>query len=145
MWPSTSEKNIHPILVCWFLFHFSTNNVCKNAVFFLVASVPKKAFVFPNNRISEAHICHQGWFKKISWKWKTKQQKKLRGNVFPLRAKFTCKNWARLDEEKKFGLRSHLHGFCRRPVNSLHHLCGQDMQALPQIFSLFSIPLKNIY
>ena len=44
----------------------------------------KKAFLFPNNRISEARICRQGWFKKISPKRKTKQQKKLRGNVFLL-------------------------------------------------------------
>ena len=63
---------------------FTINNVCKNAVFFLAVSFPKKAFVFPNNRISEAPICCQCWFKKISWKRKTKQQKKLQGNVFPL-------------------------------------------------------------
>ena len=47
-------------------------------------SFPKKAFVFPNNRISEARICRQCWLKKISRKRKIKQQKKLRGNVFPL-------------------------------------------------------------
>ena len=34
--------------------------------FFLAASFAKKAFVFLNNRISEARICHQGWLKKIS-------------------------------------------------------------------------------
>ena len=63
---------------------FSTNNVCKNAVFFLAVSFPKKAFVFPINRISEACICRQCWLKKISWKRETKQQKKLRDNVFLL-------------------------------------------------------------
>ena len=52
--------------------------------FFLVVSFPKKAFVFPNNRISEACICRQCWLKKISRKQKTKQQKKLRDNVFLL-------------------------------------------------------------
>ena len=52
--------------------------------FFLAVSFPKKAFVLPNNRINEVRICHQGWFKKISRKLKTKQQKKLQGNVFLL-------------------------------------------------------------
>ena len=84
MWPSTSEKNIPPYFSLLVSLSFSTNNICKNAVFFLVVSFPKKAFVFPNNRISEACICCQGWFKKISRKPKTKQQKKLRGNVFLL-------------------------------------------------------------
>ena len=56
----------------------------QNAVVFLAVSFPKKAFVFPNNRISKARICRQCWFKKISRNRKTKQQKKLRGNVFPL-------------------------------------------------------------
>ena len=55
----------------------------QNAVFFLAASFPKKAFVFPKNRISKACIYHQGWFKKFSRKQKTKQQKKLPGIVFP--------------------------------------------------------------
>ena len=83
---------------------FSTNNVCKNAMFFLAASFPNKAFVFPNNRISEAHICHQGWFRKtctiacvISRKRKTKQQ----GQCFPVKSKVTCKNWAHLGQKKK--------------------------------------------
>ena len=84
MWPSTSEKNIPPYLSLLVSLSFSRNNLCKNAVFFLAVSFPKKAFVFPNNRISEARICRQCWFKKISRKRKTKQQKKLRGNVFPL-------------------------------------------------------------
>ena len=63
---------------------FSTNNICKNAVFFLAVSFPKKAFVFPNNRISEARICRQCWLKKISQKRKREEQKKLRDNVFLL-------------------------------------------------------------
>ena len=82
MWPSTSENNIPPYLSLLVSLSFSRNNVCKNAVFFLAVSFPKKALVFPNNRISEARICCQGWFKKISRKRKTKQQKKLQGNVY---------------------------------------------------------------
>ena len=84
MWPSTSWKNIPPYLSLLVSLSFSTNNVCKSAVFFLAVSFPKKAFVFPNNRISEARICCQCWLKKISRKRKTKQQKKLLDNVFLL-------------------------------------------------------------
>ena len=50
MWPSTSWKNIPPYLSLLVSLSFSTNNVCKNAVFFLAVSFPKKAFVLPNNR-----------------------------------------------------------------------------------------------
>ena len=84
MWPSTLQKNVPPYLSLLVSLSFSTNNICKNAVFFLVVPFPKKSFVFPNNRISEARICRQCWFKKISRKLKTKQQKKLRDNVFLL-------------------------------------------------------------
>ena len=45
MWPSTSEKNIPPYLSLLVSPSFSRNNVCKNAVFFLAVSFPKKAFV----------------------------------------------------------------------------------------------------
>ena len=76
MWPSTSLKNIPPYLSLLVSLSFSTSNVCKNVVFFLAVSFPKKAFVFPNNRISEARICPQCWLKQISRKRKTKQQKK---------------------------------------------------------------------
>ena len=51
--------------------------------FFPGGVLSKENFVFPKNRISEARICRQRWLKKISRKHKTKQQKKLRGNVFP--------------------------------------------------------------
>ena len=52
-------------------------------IFFLGASFANKVFVFPNSRISEACICHQGWFRKtctfacvISLKRKTQQKKR---------------------------------------------------------------------
>ena len=54
--------------------------------FFLAVSFPKKAFVFPNNRISEARICRQCWLKKISRKRNTKQQKKKTGQRFPVKS-----------------------------------------------------------
>ena len=84
MWPSTSQKNIPPYLSLLVSLSSSTNNVCKNAVFFRAVSFPKKAFVFPNNRISEARISRQCWLKKVSRKRKEKQQKKIRDNVFLL-------------------------------------------------------------
>ena len=87
---------------------FSRNNVCKNAFFFLGVSFPKKVFVFPNNRISEARICRQCWFKKISRKRKTKQQKKKRGNVFPLSPRSHAKIELIWTRKKKFGLKSHV-------------------------------------
>ena len=112
MWPSTSQKNIPPYLSLLVSLSFSINNGCKNAVFFLAVSFPKKAFVFPNNRISEARICCQCWFKKISWKRKTKQQKKLRGNVFPLSPRSHAKIeliWMRTKICPKKSLTSFLH------------------------------------
>ena len=108
MWPSTSWKNIPPYLRLLVSLSFSTNNVCKNAVFFLAVSFPKKAFVSPNNRISEARICRQCWLKKISRKQKTKQQKKLRDNVFLLSPR---------SRAKKIGLKSHLRASCTQPFN----------------------------
>ena len=35
----------------------------QNPVSLLAASFPNKPFAFPNNRISEARICRQGWFR----------------------------------------------------------------------------------
>ena len=117
MWPSTSENNIPPYLSLLVSLSFSRNNLGKNEVFFLAVSFPKKAFVFPNNRISEACICRQGWFKKISRKRKTKQQKKLRGNVYFLKSKVTCKSWGHLEAKQKTGLQSHLRGSSTQPFN----------------------------
>ena len=112
MWPSTLKKNITPYLSLLVSLSFSTNNVCKNAVFFLAVSFPKKAFVFPNNRISEARICRQCWLKKISQKRKTKQQKKLRDNVFLLNPRSHGKIeliWTRKKFRPKKSLTSLLH------------------------------------
>ena len=85
--------------------------------FFLAVSFPKKAFVFPNNRISEAHICRQCWLKKISRKRKTKQQKKLRDNVFLLSPRSHAKIELIWTGKKNFGLNSHLRACCTQPFN----------------------------
>ena len=123
------EKHSLLLLVCWFLFRFPQITYAKTQFFFLAASFPNKAFVFPNNRISEACICRQSWFRKtyisacvISRKQKTEQLKKLHGNVFPqvlpVKSKVTRKNLAHL-EAKQISLKSHLGYLC--PFNSRAH------------------------
>ena len=72
----------------------------------------RKLLFLPNNRISKARICHQCWFKKISRKQKTKQQKKLQGNAFPLGPKSHAKIeliWTRKKIRPKKSLTSLLH------------------------------------
>ena len=113
---SLHRKTYSPILVCWFLFRFSEIIHVKTHLFFLAATFPNKAFVFPNNRISEARICHQDWFRKtctfagvISRKRTTKQQKKLWG-----KSNCTCKNLTHFEAPQKNSQKSHLRGSCMR-------------------------------
>ena len=47
MWPSTLAKNIPPYLSLLVSLSFSTNNVCKNAVFFPGGVLSKESFCFP--------------------------------------------------------------------------------------------------
>ena len=90
----------------------------QNLSFFsLIVSFLKRAFVFPNNRISKARICHQCWFKKNFSKTKNRTADKITGQCFPVKAKVTCQNLAHLDKEKKFSLKSHLRGCCTKPFN----------------------------
>ena len=56
--------------------------IFENFLFYLAASFPNKAFVFPNNGISKVCISCQGWFRKtctfacvISLKRKTNSRK----------------------------------------------------------------------
>ena len=63
------------------------------------------------------HFCiHVRYF----WKMKEKPANVNRGVCFSVKWKATCKNWAHLDKEKKFGLRSHFCGYCRQPFNYFH-------------------------
>ena len=120
--------------------------------FFLVVSFPKKAFVFPNNRISEAHIYRQCWFKKISWKRKTKQQKKLQGNVFPLSPRSHAKIELIWTRKKKFSLKSHLCGCCMQPFNlwwaplsyNTHSSASNDFYTKPSRLSVQAISFSRI-
>ena len=46
------------------------------------------------------------------WKMKEKPANLNRGVCFSMKWKATCQNWAHLDEEKQFGLKSHLRASC---------------------------------
>ena len=49
------------------------------------------------------------------WKMKEKPANLNRGVYFSMKWKATCWNWAHLDEEKQFGLKSHLRVSCTQP------------------------------
>ena len=77
------HRDIAPYFCSLDSLSFSTNNVCKNVVFFLAVSFPNKAFVFPNSKIGEAQICHQGWFRK-TWIFACVISRTAEKFVFPL-------------------------------------------------------------
>ena len=56
------------------------------------------------------------WIRYL-WKMKEKPANLNRGVCFSMKWKATCRNWAHLDEEKQFGLKSHLRAFCTQPFN----------------------------
>ena len=51
------------------------------------------------------------------WKMKEKPANLNGGLCFSIKWKATCRNWAHLDEEKNFGLKSHLRACCMQPFN----------------------------
>ena len=51
------------------------------------------------------------------WKMKEKPANLNRGVCFSMKRKATSRNWAHLDEEKQFGLKSHLRASCTQPFN----------------------------
>ena len=53
------------------------------------------------------------------WKMKEKPANLNGGLCFSIKWKATCRNWAHLDEEKIFGLKSHLRACCTQPFNYL--------------------------
>ena len=54
------------------------------------------------------------------WKMKEKPANLNKGVCFSIKWKATCRTWAHLDEEKQFGLKSHLRACCTQPFNWLH-------------------------
>ena len=65
------------------------------------------------------------------WKMKEKPANLNRGVCFSMKGKATCRNWAQLDEEKQFSLKSHLWASCMQPFNCCRHP--------------YSIPLFKLY
>ena len=57
------------------------------------------------------------------WKMKEKPANLNRGLCFSIKWKATCRNWAHLEKEKQFGLKSHLRACCTQPFNLFHRLC----------------------
>ena len=51
------------------------------------------------------------------WKMKEKPANLNGGLCFSIKWKATCRNWAHLDEEKNFSLKSHLRACCTQPFN----------------------------
>ena len=51
------------------------------------------------------------------WKMKEKPANLNRGVCFSMKWKATCRNWAHLDEEKQFSLKSHLRASCTQAFN----------------------------
>ena len=52
-------------------------------------------------------------------KTKNKTAEKITGQRFPVKSKVTRKNCAHLDEEKNFGLNSHLRACCTQPFKNI--------------------------
>ena len=58
------------------------------------------------------------------WKMKEKPANLNGGLCFSIKWKATCRNWAHLDEEKNFGLKSHLRACCTQPFKCYWHMRG---------------------
>ena len=77
------------------------------------------------------------------WKMKEKPANLNRGSCFSMKWEATCKNWAHLDEEKKFGLKSHLRGcFARSPSRRGTKYCWifTKMKSLDKYSAVFTKP-----
>ena len=53
------------------------------------------------------------------WKMKEKPANLNRGVCFSIKWKATSQNWAHLDKEKQFGLKSHLRASCTQPFKNI--------------------------
>ena len=101
-----NRKTLPHSFFCCFVFaanaHFADSIVWEN-----------KSFLWKqHHQEKKLHFC-------ILYLWKMKEEPaNLNREVcFSLKWKATCKNWAHLDEEKKFGPKSHLRGSSTQPFN----------------------------
>ena len=72
------------------------------------------------------------------WKMKEKPANLNRGLCFSIKWKATCRNSAHLDEEKNFGLKSHLRACCTQPFNY-----SSSRQSKLQIMVVFTKDYNN--
>ena len=78
------------------------------------------------------------------WKMKEKPANLNRGLCFSIKWKATCRNWAHLDEEKQFGLKSHLRACCTQPFNWCHtRKASHEMTEWIHRFGWHGYPLYN--
>ena len=63
------------------------------------------------------------------WKMKEKPANLNSWLCFSIKWKATCRNWAHLDEEKQFGLKSHLQACCTQPFILKGHTLGFHPQS----------------
>ena len=117
------RKTYPPILVHWFLCRVPQITCAKMQFFYLAASFPNKAFVFPNNGISNVCISRQGWFRKtctfacvISLKRKTNSRKNY-GAMFSHEVQGHMQKFNSFGGKKKKGLKSHLCCLCTCTFN----------------------------
>ena len=71
------------------------------------------------------------------WKRKEKPANLNRGVCFSMKWKATCQNWAHLDKEKNFGLKSHLRASCTKPFRSpTAHISNTALSLLHNKYSV---------
>ena len=76
-----------------------------------------KSFLWKGHRQEKNCVFALRYF----WKMKEKPANLNRGVCFSMNWKATCRNWAHLNEEKKFGLKSHLRASRTQPFNFREH------------------------
>ena len=68
------------------------------------------------------------------WKMKEKPANLNGGLCFSIKWQATCQNWAHLDEEKNFGLKSHLRACCTQPFNCSSTIKSPRPSKLLEVF-----------
>ena len=88
-----------------------------------------KAFFGKDTARKKLHFCIL-----YLWKMKEKPANLNRGLCFSIKWKATCRNLAHLDEEKQFGLKSHLRACCTQPFK-----CNKN-----HAYSFYSVKTKSV-
>ena len=111
-----NRKTLSRNFFCCFVFHF-------REIFFNQHWQQMRASLIPLFGKTKAFFGKDTPRKKLRfctpylWKMKEKPANLNRGLCFSIKWKATCQNWAHLDEEKQFRLKSHLRVCCTQPFN----------------------------